>query len=391
MKFSTLSLSLAALCAATPAMIQAQDYNPDQPENALMLIESTQDPTSYAFTYNDKGLVTLEDAVTNMYYHRTFQYDEEGRMTLLTFHQKLGQTFTAVYSYKFEYDDEGRLLRRLALNLDSDTGKMDCTGLLYYMYNSLGHLDQIQYYWDEAMKDLFMVVKYDLDYTGRINKEEEYRVSPFPGEGLIVYRYCDYTYDSEGRLESQTYYDRNPDTLEETCTNMEFFRYDDAGNCVEIVASEGMYDIRTRNYISYMDKVPKENVIYPDIPVDTQNNRLYSLGKNAIYEIEIHEMNYDTRKLEYKTNFIYHYNVNPKGGVKTLQGEMNNPMASPIAVCQNGELNVVGAGIGENVAIYNMNGKTEYSGTYNGAINVNHLPAGVYIVKTGNGVTKFTK
>ncbi len=391
MKFSTLSLSLAAFLAAAPVYADGLDFDPNQPENALMLIESTQDATSYAFTYNDKGLVTLEDAVTNMYYHRTFEYDEDGNMTLLTFHQKLGQTYTAVYSYKFEYDNEGRLKKRFALNLDQDTGQMVCTGLLYYMYNSLGHLEQVQTYWDEAMTDLFMVLKYDLDYTGRINKEEEYWKSNLPGMGLEVRRYCDYTYDSEGRLESQTYYDVDPDTTEEYCTNMEFFRYDDNGNCVEIIASEGMYDVRSRNFISYMEKVPQSDVIYPQIPVDYQNNRLYSLSKNAIYEIEIHEMNYDTRQIEYKTNFIYHYNVNPEGGVKTIQGDLTNPMASPVAVCQGGELSVVGAGIGENVTIYNMNGKTEYSGSYNGSINVNHLPAGVYIVKTGNGVSKFTK
>lgn len=176
--------------------------------------------------YSDGKLASLsyaEDEQTTV--SRTFTYNAAGLVSSMSESIKSGpmddgEYFEYSVEYMYEYDGAGRLVKEM----------IDEYSVIEYEYDSYGNLTKTTN--RNAWGDYAVISVYEntLDSENRVIKSIITESDNFTGAEDITYT-VSYTYDTEGRVATETYED-------EDGTSVISYTYDSYGNAVEIEMSE---------------------------------------------------------------------------------------------------------------------------------------------------------
>lgn len=367
-----------------------------QKKFCLQEIETQLEGDYNYYGYNKDGLIDSSYIYTSYYDEEVYfkyKYDANGNMTvnegycILPSENLDYREFTNTYKIVYEYDENNRMLYRKNYNLDTwgGTGELLLGGCYAFFYDETGRLTHRKLFWDAAMTDLFETTNYTYDEAGRLVKESYLQHSfGSTSEEMVV----TYYYDEEGKLIRLRTDAMNYNTGELQEDDNLAYKYDGNGNLISRL-SYGT-DPNTPNeehVLSYYTDTLATDVAMPINHEDDID--FYILSKNVVKQDSIYRRDAEGGTFDLFDIQDWKYaDLNSASGIENV---FNG--AKIMAVSRDSEGNVILNGVEnhENVRVYDVNGRIIRNGAYNGKVNVNELPRGMYVIATRQGCVKISR
>lgn len=391
-----LNFTKSALVCMAMALCLGNEANA-QKKLCLQEIETQIEGDYNYYGYNKDGLLDSTYLYTAYYdeeiYYK-YKYDENGNMIensgyCILPNEDMGyREFTNTYRIVYEYDENNRRISRMNYNLDvyGGTGEFLLGGKYVYIYDENNVLTQRKLYWDEAETDLFETTNYTYDEFGRII-EESYLQHSFgsTSEEMLI----TYFYDEQGRLirlrtDVMNY---NTGMLEED-DNLAY-KYDANGNLVSRISYGKNPETPNEEHVLtyYTDTLAADVAL----PINLEDDLdFYTRSTNVVKQDSIFRRDaegatfdlFDVQEWKYQ-------NLDAAAGIESVLGNGGEIMS----ISRDAEGNVILNGIEnrDNVRVYDAQGRIIRNGAYNGKVNLNGLPHGMYIVTTRQGSVKINK
>ena len=323
--------------------------------------------------------------------YRLYKYDDKGNMIKEVGYGILPNDYSAKkYSKVFEvfygFDEQNRLVERKNFNIDEFSANLDfyLGGIYTYQYDGNGLLTERKLYWDEKKDMLAETTKYNYDENNRLAKEIHIS-NGFYGETEDLH--IEYYYDENGNLTNQvikTLIDSG--AMEES--GRIIYEYDANGNLIKRTTYDNINPkIPSQQHILLYNDNLAEDVAYPinyEDEMDFFTKSKHTAVTDSIYMRDVENVLF----LLFDVQNWHYSDIDNTTGIESVI----NPQAT-VAFTRDNNGNIVINGIdaSEYVRIYDVNGKIVRSEMYNGRVNINNLPKGMYILMTRNGNMKFTR
>lgn len=325
--------------------------------------------------------------------YRLYKYDDKGNMIkeegygILPTNNASASNYTKVFEVFYTFDENNRLISRSNYNIDEFSENLDfyLGGVYTYIYNEKGLLSQRNLYWDEAKKDLFEETFYTYDENDHLIKEV-YTTNGFYGKSEDMH--VEYYYDEKGRATTKVTktLDQNTGAMEESARTL--FEFDANDNLVKRTAYDNINpEIPSQQHILLYNDDLAEGVAYPinyEDDMDFFTKSEHTAVTDSIYMR-------DAEGVIFQLFDVQHWHYGDIDNITGIENVVNPQAVVAFTRDNNGDIIVNGIDACENVRIYDTNGKIVRNELYNGRVNVNALPKGMYILVTRHGNMKFSR
>ena len=386
----------ALACLAMALFLGGNEANA-QKKLCLQEIETEVEGDYNYYGYNKDGLLDSTYLYVSYYdeeLYYLFKYDDKGNLTshlgycILPSEDLDYREFTKTFIIEYAYDENNRIISRKNFNLDvfSGTGEYLLGGMYKFYYDDNGVLTQRKLFWDEAGTDLFETTNYTYDEKGRVIKES-YLQNSFgvQSEQMVV----NYFYNEQnGKIERlrTDVMNYNTGVIEEDDNLV--YAYDENNNLISRKAYGKNPDLlnEEHRFVYYTD-IKAKDVAMPLNKEDVMD--FYVLSENVVKQDSIYRRDVEGTTFDLFDVQNWKYNeLNSTDGIENVFNEGNI-----MSVRRDAEGNLILCGVEnhENIRIYDAQGRIVRNGAYNGKVNVEGLPHGMYIVATRQGSVKINK
>ena len=325
--------------------------------------------------------------------YRLYKYDDRGNMIseegygVLPTQDVQNKVFSKVFEVFYEFDDNNRLISRRNYNVDEFSENLDfyLGGVYVYDYDGNGLLKQRRLYWDEAKTDLFETTNYTYDEKNLLVKES-YLIKSFYGESedMVI----EYYYDEKGRNTKKVTktLDQNSGALEESANV--FFEFDANDNLVSRTSYDNISpEIPSQKHILLYTDTLANDVAFPINYEDDMD--FFVKSKCAARQDSIYMR--DAEGVLFQLFDIQDWKYEEMNGSTGIENVVTPEMNASFLRDSEGNIIVNGIDNSESVRIYDVNGNLMRNELYNGRVNVEGLPHGMYILMTRRGNMKFSR
>lgn len=316
-----------------------------------------------------------------------YVYNAQGQLIGIKGYQRLNgeEAYTHVTQIDYSYDEAGNLVKRVNYNLDPFGNEGFMLGGVYeYIYDDQNRVITRNTYWDLEQTDLFEIVDFTYNAQGKKESETYYSIG-FSGEKEPSSS-IEYVYEGDRLLEKKF---KMVDFMSGELIDFggEAYTYDADGDVVKWVKySDDPEDPSQKEMYTYFKDMKGEDVVLPDNPEETNEVAHYS--QHALKEDTVYSTDAVSGNLGLYDVYYYEYELIGGSSIapvleRALQAFVN---ASDCLI-------VSGVEEGSVLRIYNLNGQLLQQVAYESAkgVSVAMLPKGVYCVTTLAGSVKFRK
>lgn len=329
--------------------------------------------------YNDKGLVVAE-IIWQDYYETEnrdqyictskveYEYNDKDQLAVRTTYMADLTQFERPLNknaiMKFSYNDKGQMIE-VTTAFAINNGKIIQRD--EYEYNDKGLLDQKKTYSTNYTNNgLSYVVQYKYNDEDQISQIIANNYDP-TYQTLVPSGYTDYKYDAQGNLS----------VLEQW------------NNSHAMLVSKKEY--------TYSTEFTIDNTVYPINFEDSFWNPdfcEFELVRQPIMTRSDYSINDTTSQLEFTEKYEYEYTLtrptSTTNAVETVEG-LGVGSSIIFKGIEAGRAILDGIASEDSVRLFDLEGRTIFSGFYGNGVKVEELPAGTYFITSSKGVVKFAK
>lgn len=345
--------------------------------NHIDLDMGAQSSVERVIEYNDKGLVVAE-IIWQDYYETEdrdqyictskveYEYNDKDQLAVRTTYMADLTQFERPLNknaiMKFSYNDKGQMIE-VTTAFAINNGKIIQRD--EYEYNDKGQLDQKKTYSTNYTNNgLSYVIQYKYNEEDQISQIVANNYDP-TYQSLVPSGYTEYKYDAQGNLSA----------LEQW------------NNSHSMLVSKKEY--------TYSTEFTMEQTIYPLNFEDSFWNPdfcEFELVRQPIMTRSDYSINDNTSQLEFTEKYEYEYSlIRPE----STSVESVNDFAIGYSIVfkgiDAGRAILDGIASEDSVRLFDLEGRTIFSGFYGNGVKVEELPAGTYFITSSKGVVKFAK
>lgn len=371
---SILLLSSVSLFATTPlyklssmhTASGSERYSYTYDENLRLMAFET-----YSFTDNGKTYTA----------HCDISYDNAGNAIRtegwndFDGNENLNHFYTA-----YSYDGDNRLISYTHADVLTDGSER--VHVIYNLsYNEDGLLDSVSQW--SSLGVLWELKTYSYDSLGRTDVMMTYYPDEKKPDSLVFAYKNVYLYNDEGLLaRNSTYkweYDQSSNSNRWFLLYSDQYDYDDAGNCVEWRTADQGNHTYFKVVYHFDERLMADVAALPSeyiVPLP----KTYSNRNIVCWEEDF--MAYNS-PLEHYDDYVYTY-------IAADETALPEVLTNSFNIFPNPADDVVYLNTEASFRIYDMNGRLLLTGS-NGSADVSDLPSGIYLIRSGNNVSKLIK
>lgn len=347
--------------------------------NHIDLDMGAQSSVERVIEYNDKGLVVAE-IIWQDYYETEdrdqyictskveYEYNDKDQLAVRTTYMADLTQFERPLNknaiMKFSYNDKGQMIE-VTTAFAINNGKIIQRD--EYEYNDKGQLDQKKTYSTNYTNNgLSYVIQYKYNEEDQISQIVANNYDP-TYQSLVPSGYTEYKYDAQGNLSA----------LEQW------------NNSHSMLVSKKEY--------TYSTEFTMEQTIYPLNFEDSFWNPdfcEFELVRQPIMTRSDYSINDNTSQLEFTEKYEYEYTLtrptSTTNAVETVEG-LGVGSSIIFKGIDAGRAILDGIASEDSVRLFDLEGRTIFSGFYGNGVKVEELPAGTYFITSSKGVVKFAK
>ncbi len=383
--------TLMLIAATASSMMMAQ------PSQKLAKIESTIVPDNEVYFYDETNCrldSATEYSVDDEWEYVTaykYIYDEKGNEILQKGYQKFTGDDFYTYSTQihYTYDEQNRVVTRINYNLSLDHTQFEIGGTYVYVYDGDKLVERNDYWGLETTdENLFSHTEYTYNEDGTLKTEYSYAPDFFTSEMMFSYG-LDYIYDDQGRLVEKEISYLDYSTYQPVKDGGEIYKWDDNGNIVEWVnySGDNPENVIQREEYAYDLNMLSSDCLFP--ATQEWDGEIYTKSHNALSSITVYSMTNEGTLGLYDISEMTYEPFGSGSGIAGIKAKDKVMQAR----CADGIVSLSGVDYNEMVRIYNTAGLMMNVNRYNPSegIDINNLPAGVYIIATKQGTAKIMK
>lgn len=388
-KIFTLALAMLAGVSAT---MSAQTM-PTEPIYRLKAMVDYGYAMSYDYEWNEQNqLVKLSTELNNQPMYYVYYYDEAGNNDKTEMYRDMNglDDFELKQVYNYVWNDKNQLVKRNALSYVSFSDEPLKTLPMVWIYNDKGLMVQCITYRDQECTDIGQNIEYVYDENDRLVQESDMTYDLEAKELKPSYLYT-YSYDAEGRLVDIARGSYNASGVFSGVERHTGYIYDEDGDLIEtFISTANIESKQSQSKYTYNKDISADQIVYPWLVEDDFVLKTGRLGMSNHMVVEIDDYSRaDNGDMVLLFEWTYDYEDVEGNGIETV----TDNSAAELAVSINGGMMTFGGADVKSAAVYTLDGRLVMSAPalLGGALPVDGLADGVYVVSTPVGSAKFVK